>query len=43
MTCKDCKKYKGCALERRGICVDFEQKEGEKNDKTINRRLVHRL
>ena len=29
MTCKDCKNYKACVLERRGICKDFEQK-GEK-------------
>lgn len=29
MDCKDCKKYNACALERRGICTDFE-KRGEK-------------
>ena len=27
MECKECRKYKGCALERRGICADFEKKE----------------
>lgn len=30
MECKDCKKYKACALERRGICTDFDKKEEKK-------------
>ena len=42
MSCKDCKNYKTCALERRGICTDFEKKEGEEDDKAINRRHIHR-
>ena len=34
MTCKDCKNYRACALERRGICTDFDKKEERRNEKT---------
>lgn len=30
MTCKDCKNYRACALERRGIRIDFDKKEEKK-------------
>lgn len=34
MNCKDCRKHKGCALERRGICTDFEKKGEKDSEKT---------
>ena len=32
--CKECVKYRDCALERRGVCKDFKKKSTRTNRDT---------